>query len=174
MKGRFKLALLGLTAVVVAQFLVQGEARTLQPGTRPEPFTLDATDGTPLDLASLRGRVVAVNFWATWCPPCLRELPELAAARQRDGGRCLEVVGVAEESPRDAVLEAAARLPYPVVIDPRAGLAAAWGVSAYPRTFLLDREGRLARVFEGAIDQAQLERAAAPLLDPACREAGRP
>jgi hypothetical protein len=84
------------------------------------------------------------------------------------------VVGVAEESPRDAVLEAAARLPYPVVVDPRAGLAAAWGVSAYPRTFLLDREGRLARVFEGAIDRAQLERAAAPLLDPACRETGRP
>ena len=103
----------------------------------------------------------------------LREIPELAAARQVDAGRCLEVVGVAEESARDDVAEVARRLPYPVVIDPRAEVAAGWGVSAYPRTFLLDREGRLARIFEGALDRAELEAAAAPLLDHGCLGARR-
>jgi protein-disulfide isomerase-like protein with CxxC motif len=49
-------------------------------------------------------------------------------------------------------------------------MAARWGVTSYPRTFLVDREGRLARVFEGSIDRRQLEAAAAPLLAPGCRE----
>jgi cytochrome c biogenesis protein CcmG/thiol:disulfide interchange protein DsbE len=170
-KGGYRLALVALVAVVVAQVLVQRSGRVVQLGERPDGFTLASTDGTSLELASLRGRVVAVNFWATWCPPCLRELPELTAARQADGGRCLEVVGVAEESASDAVASAARLLPYPVVLDPRAKVAAAWGVAAYPRTFLLDREGRLARVFEGPLDRVQLEAAAAPLLAPGCREA---
>ncbi len=173
MKGWQKLALAALAAVVIGQLVVRRPEQVLQLGERPVSFTLGATDGTTLDLASLRGRVVAVNFWATWCPPCLREIPELAAARQVDAGRCLEVVGVAEESARDEVVEVARRLPYPVVIDPRAEVAAGWGVSAYPRTFLLDREGRLARIFEGALDRAELEAAAAPLLDHGCLGARR-
>ena len=171
MKAGYKLALVGLVAVVVGQLAVQGSGKTLRLGEPPHPFALQTAEGTALELASLRGMVVAVNFWATWCPPCLRELPELAAARQRDGGRCLEVVGVAEESAREDVAATARTLPYPVVLDPRAGVAAAWGVRAYPRTFLLDREGRLARVFDGPIDRGQLEAAAAPLLDPGCRGA---
>jgi cytochrome c biogenesis protein CcmG, thiol:disulfide interchange protein DsbE len=168
-KAWLKLALAGVAAVVVGQLLVQRSGRLPAPGTTPPSFTLRATDGTEVALASLRGRVVAVNFWATWCQPCLRELPELSAARQADRGRCLEVVGVAEESASDDVAAAARQLPYPVVLDPGAGVAAAWGVTGYPRTFLLDREGRLARVFEGALDRRTLEEAVAPLLDPACR-----
>jgi cytochrome c biogenesis protein CcmG, thiol:disulfide interchange protein DsbE len=168
-KAWLKLALAGVAAVVVGQLLVQSSGRTPAPGTTPRPFTLRSPDGAEVALASLRGRVVAVNFWATWCAPCLRELPELSAARQADGGRCLEVVGVAEESAGDDVAAAARQLPYPVVVDPGAQVATAWGVTGYPRTFLLDREGRVARVFEGALDRPTLEGAAAPLLDPACR-----
>jgi cytochrome c biogenesis protein CcmG/thiol:disulfide interchange protein DsbE len=172
-KAWLKLALAGLAAVVVGQLLVQRPGRSPAPGATPPSFTLRSTDGGEVELAALRGRVVAVNFWATWCPPCLRELPELAAARQVDGGRCLEVVGVAEESASADVAAAASRLPYPVVLDPRAEVAAAWGVAAYPRTFLIDREGRVDRVFDGPLDRRQLEAAAAPLLAPGCRE-GRP
>ena len=170
MKAGYKLALAGLVAVVAGQLMVQRQGRVLALGERPGAFTLRTVDGGEVSLASLRGRVVAVNFWATWCPPCLRELPELAAVRRTDGGRCLEVLGVAEESAREDVASAARQLPYPVLIDPRAEVAADWGVAAYPRTFLLDREGRLARVFEGELDRAQLEAAAAPLLEPGCRE----
>jgi cytochrome c biogenesis protein CcmG/thiol:disulfide interchange protein DsbE len=168
-KAWLKLALAGVAAVVVGQLLVQRSGRLPSPGTTPPSFTLRSPDGTQVTLASLRGRVVAVNFWATWCPPCLRELPELSAARQADGGRCLEVVGVAEESASDDVAAAARQLPYPVVLDPGAEVAAAWGVAGYPRTYLLDREGRVARIFEGALDRASLEAAVAPLRDPACR-----
>ncbi len=170
MKAWLKLALAGVAAVVVGQLLVQRSERLVAAGATPAPFTLRSTDGAEVDLAALRGRVVAVNFWATWCSPCLAELPELSAARQVDGGRCLEVLGVAEESARDDVAAVARTLPYPVVLDVRAEVAAAWGVTAYPRTFLLDREGRVARVFEGALDRRRLEEASAPLLAPGCRE----
>lgn len=168
MKAWLKLAVVGVTAVVVAQLLVQRSGRVLAPGTPPPRFSLRTTDGAEVTLAALRGKVVLVNFWATWCQPCLRELPELAAARELDGGRCLEVLGVAEESAGDDVAAAARRLPYPIVLDPRAEVATAWGVTAYPRSFLLDREGRVDRVFEGALDRRQIEAATAPLLAPGC------
>jgi len=173
-RGRYKLVLVALVAVVGGQLLVQRQGRVLSLGARPDSFTLRSADGVETSLSSLRGRVVAVNFWATWCVPCLRELPELTAAHRIDGGRCLEVLGVAEESAREDVAAAARQLPYPVVIDRKAEVAEAWGVTAYPRTFLLDREGRLARVFEGTVDRDQLEAAAAPLLAPGCREGARP
>jgi cytochrome c biogenesis protein CcmG/thiol:disulfide interchange protein DsbE len=168
-KAWLKLALAGLAALVVGQLLVERAAPALALGLVAPPFTLRTTGGDEVALGSLRGKVVAVNFWATWCPPCLRELPELSAARQADQGRCLEVLGVAEESAGADVAAVATRLPYPVLLDPRARVAAAWGVTAYPRTFLLDREGRLARVFDGPLDRQQLEAATAPMLAPGCR-----
>jgi len=173
LKAWLKLALAGAAAVVVGQVMVRSPGRLAPLGSTPASFTLRSTDGAEVTLAGLRGRVVAVNFMATWCAPCLAELPELSAARQADGGRCLEVLGVAEESAGEDVAALAKTVPYPVVVDARAEVAAAWGVTAYPRTFLLDREGRVARVFEGALDRRQLEEASTPLLAPGCQDASR-
>jgi cytochrome c biogenesis protein CcmG, thiol:disulfide interchange protein DsbE len=175
MTRRVKLGVLAAVAVavlLVTWVLVQREPRTGALPGHPAP-ELVATDllGRKVDLAHLRGKVVAVNFWATWCAPCREELPQLVEAWQAHHDRCLEIVGVAEESARDDVERMAGGLPYPVVIDPRAEVLGAWGVKGYPHTFVVDAEGRLRKSFRGAITRADLEAVVLPLLPATCSAA---
>jgi cytochrome c biogenesis protein CcmG, thiol:disulfide interchange protein DsbE len=165
-----KLGMLAALAVLlVTWLLVQRQPRSGALPGDPAP-ELVATDllGRKVDLAHLRGKVVAVNFWATWCGPCREELPQLAEAWHAHRERCLEIIGVAEESARDDVERVAAGIPYPVVIDPRAEALGRWGVRGYPYTFVVDAEGRLRRSFRGAITRADLEEAVLPLLPASC------
>lgn len=158
-----KLLALAAAAVIATQLLVQKEAPPFKMGEAAPPLSLADLQGRRVDLASLRGKVVLVNFWATWCAPCLAEIPELADAWRTQRGRCLEVLGVAEESGSPAdVAEFARRnaIPYPVVLDQDGKVAADWQVPGYPRSYLVDRDGRVRRVFDGPLSRGGLEEAA--------------
>lgn len=106
---------------------------------------------TPFDLTSLRGKVVYVDFWASWCAPCRVSLPRFNALRQQLAGAGLEVVGVSVEEDSTALRRAvqSAGLSYPVLQMQSPELAALWQVPAMPTGYLLDRSGRVRSVHLG-------------------------
>jgi cytochrome c biogenesis protein CcmG/thiol:disulfide interchange protein DsbE len=168
MNRSLKIVLLVVTAVVVTQLLVQKGAPSRAPGESAPPLALTDLGGRQLDVSKLRGKVVAVNFWATWCQPCREEIPELARFWSENRGRCFELVGVAEESAREDVAKLAGAMPYPVVVDDRAEALTPWGVQGYPVTFVLDPDGKVRQVFTGGISRRELEDAVKPLLPSTC------
>jgi len=163
-----KLVVLVVAAIVVTQLLVQRQGPQTGSGEAAPPLALRDLAGKTVDLAKLRGKVVAVNFWASWCPPCREELPELAEVWTDHRGRCFELLGVAEESAREDVARMAPGIPYPLLLDARAEALSSWGVAGYPKTYLLDAEGRVRQVFEGAVRKGQLAEAIRPLLPATC------
>ena len=143
-------------------------AQAYPPGTPAPALRLPGLDGGQVDLAALRGRPVVVNFWASWCDPCVREFPLLrqaAAGHRRDR---LTVVGVLSgDSP------AAARpflrrnnATWPIALDPNAATATAWGAVGLPHTYFIRPDGTLASHQLGELTQASLDRQLAQILEP--------
>jgi thiol-disulfide isomerase/thioredoxin len=124
------------------------EARAATPA--PE---LKASDlkGAPKSLADYRGKVVLLNFWASWCPPCLREMPSMERLRVKMAGRPLAVVALDSAETREEVDAYLSRmkLGFPILLDPEGSNTKLWKVFALPTTFLLDAEGRVRYVLTG-------------------------
>jgi thiol-disulfide isomerase/thioredoxin len=108
------------------------------------PLRLRDLEGKPVDLATMRGRVVLVNFWATWCEPCREEMPALERLREKLGDSGLEVVTVNFGESDGAVTRFLAKLKIsvPVLLDPHKEAADAWKVRGLPMTFLVDADGK--------------------------------
>jgi cytochrome c biogenesis protein CcmG, thiol:disulfide interchange protein DsbE len=145
---------------------VAATARTYEPGTPAPALRLRGLDGRPVDLAALRGRPVVVNFWATWCEPCVREFPLLrqaAAAHARDR---LAVVGVLTNDRPDEARAFVRRhdAGWPVGVDAKGATAVAWGAVGLPHTFFVRPDGTLASHQLGELTGPALDRQLAQIL----------
>jgi peroxiredoxin len=146
-----------LQAVNVGQ--VSASSVTLKHGQTPPDFTLQSASGDTIRLAAYKGRVVLLNFWATWCHGCKTEIPWLIEFQEKYKARGLAVVGVSmDDDGWKAVKPFAAEkgLNYPVVIGSDS-LAKSYGLTAMPMTFLIDRKGRIAATSVGIVDKAACE-----------------
>ncbi len=111
---------------------------------RPAPrLILPDLDERKLDLATLRGRVVVVNFWATWCPPCRREFPSLGRLQKLFKPQDLTVVAINVGEDSDTAFSFSAGAGIIVLLDQDSRAMADWRVSGLPSTFVLDRQGRV-------------------------------
>ena len=124
----------------------------------PAPdFTLRTTTGKSLTLSELRGSPVVLNFWATWCPPCRTELPELQAASQEYAGQ-IAIVGVDQAEPSEVVQSFAQEmgLTFSIPLDTQAQVSRDYGVRSLPTTFFIDRQGIIRQIQAGPVTGATL------------------
>jgi thiol-disulfide isomerase/thioredoxin len=141
--GRRAATLLGLAAALWAAAPCRaGELRTLEPGPAPA-LELPDLAGVTYRLADWHGQVVLVNFWATWCPPCLEEMPSLQRLAERLRGQPFAVVAVnvAEAERRVAHRTKQMGLDLPVLLDADGAAFKAWGGKGLPTSVLVDRSG---------------------------------
>jgi len=139
----------GLPLAGRAQFRLQR-----WPAGTPAP-ALPSTDiqGSEQRLAALKGRVVLVNFWATWCGPCKEEMPTLQTLAELEGERIAVLAVNSRERPATVRRYlAATQLKLPVLLDPRGEATRAWQVEAFPTTILIDTAGQPRLVVIGAVD----------------------
>jgi len=117
-------------------------------------FTVRDIDGKTISLADLKGKVVLVNFWATWCPPCRAEIPDLVKLQDKYRDR-LVIVGISEDEVDPAQVKAfatAQKMNYPIVMATTELRQIFKGVAALPTTFVLDTEGKIQMRHVGMLD----------------------
>ncbi|MCP5298732.1 MAG: TlpA family protein disulfide reductase [Chromatiaceae bacterium] len=143
----------GITLILVAAFRVASAAEpplghqltAVAPPLEAPAFSLPDMDDAIHTLSDYRGKVVLLNFWGTWCPPCRREMPSMQRLYDKYRDRGLVVIAVNQWEDAELVFEFTGRLSvqptFPILFDRESTLAEAYGVKGLPTTFLLDRQG---------------------------------
>jgi cytochrome c biogenesis protein CcmG, thiol:disulfide interchange protein DsbE len=144
-----------LLALLLAGLTCAASTQAANPGTAAPPFALSTASGETVALAALRGRVVYVDFWASWCAPCRRSFPWMNAMQARYAGEGLAVVGVNVDKRRADAERFLRDVPasFTIVYDAEGAMPAAYDVRGMPSSYLIDRQGNIAAVEEGFHDE---------------------
>ena len=158
------LILMGL----LAWRLLSSGAAPIGIGSQAPDFALADLDGNPVRLADLQGRPVIVNFWASWCAPCVEEFPLLQQAVSKHAVDGLAIVGIVVQDRSEAARAFMQRMDarWPAAMDPNGDVARAYGLYAPPESFFIDRDGVVAGQQIGQLTQADLDRQLQAILSP--------
>ncbi len=162
MRTRLAVAI-GFAVVVVLAYLAIRRASHMRVDPASHPlaanFSLTGLDGRQIALADYRGRVVLLNFWATWCQPCRTEIPEFINLQNKYRGQGLQVLGVSMDDDSKPVVKFRDEfhVNYPIVMGNAAVGEGYGGVLGLPITFLIDRDGRIDAKHIGAVDISKLK-----------------
>ena len=151
LKAAFVLA---IVAAVVVYAVRQHRGRPATIGERAPEFSVRALSSGTLDLRNYEGKVVVLNLWATWCPPCVEETPSLEQFAEKMRAKGVVVLGVSVDQNEDALREFVAQnhISYPIGRDPNQALSARYGTYQFPESYILDSHGMVAEKIIGAID----------------------
>lgn len=146
-------AVLGV-GIVVALWTAKQPPPPIEVGTAAPTFVLPTLHEGQVSLASLRGKVVLVNFWASWCRPCQVEMPAMERLYQKLQPRGFELVAVSVDEKRKDVEDFSKRLDltFPILLDPHKRVATIYQTFRYPESFLINRKGTLVEHYVGSRD----------------------
>jgi peroxiredoxin len=167
-------AVAGVVAVlaIVAPFFFPVANRPVGPaglaGERAPVFRLRDATGAMVSLANYRGKVVVMNLWATWCPPCRAEMPELQrfADTYRSFGVAVVGVNEGESAERATAFALALKIGFPIWLDDQQQYGRAFTALGLPTTVIVGRDGTVVRGYDGALTLAQMRDAVAGLVPP--------
>lgn len=144
-------------ALFFAVLAIRGQHRPLEVGQAAPPLALVSYDGKAWDLSRFGGKPVVVNFWGTWCPPCLQEMPHFARAA-RAYGDSVVFIGASVNSPPEDVFRVIERfgITYPIA-QVNAETSNLWNARTLPSTYLLDEQHRVVWSGTGALTSRELE-----------------
>ncbi len=147
-----------------------GQANTpatgILPGQPAPNFTLTTLQGEPVKLSDYAGKVVMVNMWATWCPPCKAELPTIDAYYQEHSNDGFVVLAVNSQEAQSTVNTyiSSTGFTFPVLLDSRGDVMDLYNVRALPTSFIIDRDGTVRHIHTGEVSRQQLAQYVEPLL----------
>ena len=150
-----KLSLLGFVTFFVVFFSnPPGKYAAPALGEAVPNFTLRNETGKVVALSEFRGQIVVLNFWATWCPPCLEEMPSLNRFAEKYQGKGIQVIGVSVDENAEAYDEFLAKnqISFLTLRDPAHNTSDLYGTRLFPESYIISREGRLLRKVIGPIE----------------------
>ncbi len=151
----------GGSSAIGKAVLVSGATQSaVQKGSPAPDFEISYSDGRKVRLSDLRGKAVLVNFWATWCPPCRAEVPEIQRAyeKYKAGGFAVVAVNVQESASAVAKFMEEYGMTFTVAIDSSGAVGRLYRVSGIPASFFVDRDGIVREIIVGSLTAADLER----------------
>lgn len=152
--------LLFILLLFLALLGCQKETRVAREGDAAPDFGLESISGDKVRLSELRGKVVLVNFWASWCPPCREEIPSLFSLNAALSGKNFRMLAVAiDEGGRETIENFFRKtgVSLPALFDPGGHVGKLYGITGVPETFVIDKRGTIRKKIVGPVDWANPE-----------------
>ena len=166
-----RILIYGIVALCLLGLYVAGRRTAQKPklaasGNAAPDFTVTDIDGKKLTLSAYKGKVVLLDFWATWCTPCRAEIPHFVEMQQKYGPQGFQVIGISMDDDAKPVKEFYRQynMNYPVAVGDDKLAQSFGGVLGLPVNFIIDREGRIHAKYLGATDVSVIDKAVSDLL----------
>ena len=153
--------------VIAAMMIVFSPASVLRQETVAPQFTLRDVNGRTVRLSDYQGKVVLINFWATWCPPCRAEMPDLVRLQREHGKDGLQIIGITyppEKKTRVRTFARSVKVNYPIILGTREIKARFSSEETLPLTVVINRDGKVSDIISGILLREEFDEKIKPLL----------